>query len=681
MHKTQTTNRLIDESSPYLLQHAHNPVDWYPWGDEAFRKAKEEEKPILLSCGYSACHWCHVMERESFEDPDIAELMNRHFINIKVDREERPDIDQIYQHAVQAITGQGGWPLTVFLDHEKRPFFGGTYFPPDQRFGRMAFPELLTAIYQKWAGERETILKAGAELVQFMDNLSVPGETDSEAKKDLPKEAAFQIMQSFDSVYGGFGRAPKFPGVSNMQLLLRVGILEKMPQAVEEVLFTLKKMAEGGIYDQLGGGFHRYSTDARWLVPHFEKMLYDNAQLLKVYCIGFQIQHEDFFKRVVLETGDYIRREMTSPEGGFYATQDADSEGVEGKFFGWSRDEIKEILSPDEFEVVCDYYGVTEQGNFEGKNILNSLESGPSEEALSSEKREILERARQKLFLVREKRVKPFRDEKIITSWNGLMIGGLAYAYQVFGQNEDYQSAKQAAEFIWNKLRLADGALARTFKDGQSRVKAFLDDYSFLAQGLLDLYETDFDEQWLARSIELTDASIVKFSDGKGRYFLSEHEDGALISRPLSGYDQAIPSGVSVHVENLLRLATLAGRKTYYDEAEKILTAYSAEMANEGWSHAGLLGSLELFHQRMKEIVFISEEPNIPELLEKTWGVFIPNRILARHWGKGHGATLLSRELLEGRTMVEGLPTCYVCEDLRCLPPVTGWEQLRAIIS
>jgi uncharacterized protein YyaL (SSP411 family) len=684
MSDPQPPNRLIHETSPYLLQHAHNPVDWYPWGEEAFQKAKQEDRPILLSCGYSACHWCHVMERESFENPEIAALMNQYFVNIKVDREERPDIDQLYQQAVQMITGQGGWPLTVFLDHERKPFFGGTYFPPVPMYGRTGFPQILQAIHDKWQGQREDIAKVGMGLSKLLQ-LAVEKPIDAKTpEKELALKAAYEIYQAADFKSGGFGKAPKFPNPSLLQLLLRSGVVYNQSPLREHVLFTLKQMARGGIYDQLGGGFHRYSTDAGWLVPHFEKMLYDNAQLLKIYAIGYQLSNVEEFKNVVFETADYIRREMTTPEGGFYATQDADSAGTEGKFFIWDLPEVKRVLETEDAQLIIDYYRLSVEGNFEGANILNRLQEPVGrlkDLRFNPGLQQKIKIAKEKLFLVREERVKPFRDEKVITGWNGLMISGFAYTYQVFRREEDYRSAYQAAQFILASMRLSDGRLRRIYKDGQAKIDAMLDDYVFLVQGLIDLYEADFDEVWLQRSLELVEIVIRDFSSGQGHYFVTAETDN-LFARPLSAEDQAIPGGVSVHCENMLRLAAFTGQKALYQETERILAAYSQQMENENWGHAGLISALDMYYQGFKEFTFISEGKELPEILNKLRQVYIPYRILAWRNGLHKGiATHPAKELFRDRETVQGKPTCYTCFSNNCLEPVTDWEALHTILD
>lgn len=674
----QHTNRLIHETSPYLLQHAHNPVDWYPWGEEAFQKAKEEDKPILLSCGYSACHWCHVMERESFEDEEIAALMNHYFINIKVDREERPDLDQIYQQAVQAISGHGGWPLTAFLDHDRRPFYGGTYYPPVSMYGRPGFPDILEAVHRKWVEEREQIHEAGAELTKYLQSESGSANRVEMPEKEFPEKSVAELYRYADTTNGGFGDAPKFPNPSLLRLFLNVGSRQEDSRQLSHALFTLSRMARGGIYDQLGGGFHRYSTDRLWLAPHFEKMLYDNAQLLQLYSIGYQLTGKEEYHQVVRESADYVHQEMTSPEGGFYSTQDADSEGEEGKFFLWTADEIRKILGEDDARLIIDYYGVSEEGNFEEKIILNRLHDFEGK-ALDGSARAKLEAIRKKLLKIREERVKPFRDEKVITGWNGLMISGLAISFQVFQNLFDYKAARRAAEFILKSVRLNDGNLARVYKDGKAYGEAFLDDYAFLAQGLLNLYEADFNSEWLARSIDLTETAVSRFGNGSGLYYLTPENQAELVSRPLSGPDQAIPSGVAVQAENLLKLAAYTGRNQFWEEAGRIFNAYSGEMQQNSWGYAGLIGALDGFQQGIKEFTFVSDQNTLPDLLVKLRRKFLPHRILAWN-GKGkdienHPAS----ELFEGREPVNGQPTCYVCINQNCLPPVTEWEDLERV--
>ncbi|MGE5580976.1 MAG: thioredoxin domain-containing protein, partial [Bacillota bacterium] len=631
-----------------------------------------------LSCGYSACHWCHVMERESFEDLEIAALMNEYFVNIKVDREERPDIDQIYQQAVQLIARHGGWPLTVFLDHDRRPFYGGTYYPPVSMYGRPGFSDILEAVHRKWVEEREQIREAGAELTKYLRSESEIANQAEIPEESFPEKAAAELYRYADTTNGGFDGAPKFPNPTLLNLLLNIGGSKEGSSELSHVLFTLRRMARGGIYDQLGGGFHRYSTDHYWLAPHFEKMLYDNAQLLRLYSIGYQLTGAEEYRQVAQETAEYVRREMTAPEGGFYATQDADSEGEEGKYFLWRMDEIREALDQDEARLIIDYYGVTEGGNFEGKNILNRLHDfeGQGFDCSTSAR---LKQAREKLLKIREARAKPFRDEKVITGWNGLMISGLAVCYQAFQNDADYQAARRGAGFILKKSRLTDGGLARIYKDNKAYGEALLDDYAFLAQGLLDLYEADFDGEWLARSIELTEIAINRFGAGNGRYYLTSEKEGELVSRPLSGPDQAIPSGVAVQAENLLKLAAYTGRNQFWEEAGRIFSAYSGEMQHNSWGYAGLISAFDGFQQGIKEFTFVYDGKEPPELLVRLRRNFQPHRILA--WA-GEGFDLKdhpAKALFEGREPVNCKPTCYVCINQSCLPPVTEWEELERL--
>ncbi len=675
-------NRLINELSPYLRQHAHNPVDWFPWGEEAFKKARAENKPIFLSCGYSACHWCHVMEKESFENYEIAELMNESFVNIKIDREERPDLDQLFQQTVQALTGQGGWPLSVFLDHEGHPFFGGTYFPPKPISGRMSFPDLLKMIHQKWTEKREEITESTAEITAYLKKIYQSSAQKIIPDKRLSKEALERLLESIDKYYGGFGRAPKFPNAILLSFFLRGGLMNENTNALNHALFTLDRMAKGGIYDQLGGGFHRYATDNYWLVPHFEKMLYDNAQLIKIYGMAYQLNKQEVFQEIVNQTCDYIKREMTSPEGGFYSSQDADSEGMEGKYYLWTEKEIRQALPSDLAQLIIEYYQVTLPGNFEEKNILNRLKPTERRGDYSSLKNQINE-GREGLLKLREKRVKPFRDEKFIISWNGLMISALAYAYQVFGHEEHYLMAGKAANFCLKIAHLPDGSLARIYKDGQAKGKGFLDDYAFLAQGLIDLYESDFNEYWLEQSIQLTNGAMNKFSDLSGRYYLTDSTMTDLLTRPLSGADEAIPSGISVHAENLIRLAAYTGEQKYIAEAEKIFYAYSSEIRHEHWGYAGLINALDMLHRGIKEFVFITEDANIPQMIVELRKKFLPYRIIV--WRDKSRQQNLERHpskvLLQGRDTVVGRPTCYVCSDYRCLPPITEWEELNNLLK
>src|SRR5256884_464782 len=527
------TNRLINETSPYLLQHAHNPVDWYPWGEEALQKAKGEDKPILLSVGYSACHWCHVMERESFENEEIADLMNQHFVSIKVDREERPDIDSIYMQAVQALTQQGGWPMTVFLTPDGRPFYGGTYFPPrDRQYGQQVmpgFPRILLSMAEAYQKRREDVEEQGTQIADYLKQRSGSpfrrqgGEPAETMPLELLGGASRELAAEFDPVNGGFGSAPKFPNTMSLEFLLRMYLhrikgelspQKSAPEELEIVETSLQRMANGGIYDQLGGGFHRYSVDAEWLVPHFEKMLYDNALLSRLYLHAYLVTSNPFYERIVEETLDYVVREMVSPEGGFYSTQDADSDGEEGKFFTWTAEEIETALLPEDAQLFMLYYDVTRAGNFEGKNILHverDAESVVDEAQVNIETMQAsLKRSREMLFQLRENRVKPGRDEKILSSWNGLMLRSFAEAARYLDRPDYLQVAINNAEFLLRELN-RDGRLHRTYKDGRARLNGYLEDYTFLADGFLGLYEASFNPRWFAEAKHLIDQAITLF--------------------------------------------------------------------------------------------------------------------------------------------------------------------------
>ncbi|MFB3091975.1 MAG: thioredoxin domain-containing protein, partial [Dehalococcoidia bacterium] len=537
-------NRLIHETSPYLLQHAHNPVDWYPWGEEALEKAKEEDKPILLSIGYSACHWCHVMERESFENVDIAKTMNESFVSIKVDREERPDLDSIYMQAVQALTGQGGWPMTVFLTPQGEPFYGGTYFPPEDRGGMPGFHGVLKAMDEAYRTRRGDVGKATSELVNRLQQTSrIKSNTDL-LTRDVLDEAFLHLAAGFDEQNGGFGDAPKFPQPMIYDFLLRYHHSTNNEKALQILNLSLEKMALGGMYDQLGGGFHRYSTDSYWLVPHFEKMLYDNALLSRLYLHAFQATGHDLYLRIVQETLNYVLREMTDEEGGFYSSQDADSEGEEGKFFVWTPKEVEEALGEEDAHIFNAYYDVTSVGNFEGNNILNvprDAETVTDELDVTPERlEEVLQRGKKALLEVRERRVPPARDDKILTAWNGLMLRSFAEAAAVL-QREDYRNAAIAnATFITRDLQ-KEGRLLRTYRDGQAKLKGYLEDYSFLADGLMAVYELTFDQRWLDEARRLVDDMVDLFwEEDEGVFYDTGKDHETLLVRPRELFDNAI---------------------------------------------------------------------------------------------------------------------------------------------
>ena len=678
MDETKThTNRLIDETSPYLLQHAHNPVDWYPWGDEAFERARSEDKPVLVSIGYSACHWCHVMEHESFEDEATAAVMNEHFINIKVDMEERPDVDQIYMNFVQLTTGRGGWPMNVFLTPDKQPFFGGTYFPPAPRYGMPSWQQILMSIAEAYRDRREELDRSADEIVAELRRVNSAERGSSTVNSELLAKALESFSRTFDAVNGGFGGAPKFPPSMSLEFLLRYHYRTGDERALEIVRHTCDKMARGGIYDQLGGGFHRYSVDAVWLVPHFEKMLYDNAQLIRVYLHVYQVTGDDLYKRVAVEILEYVRREMLDESGGFYSTQDADSEGIEGKFFVWTPPQVEAILGPEDARIINYYFDITDSGNFEGENILNVRRS-PEQAAggldiTIADLEEVLGRCREKLFAEREKRIKPFRDEKVLTAWNGLMLAAFADAASVLADNDYLKIAINNAHFI--KLELQEnGRLLRTWKDGKAKLNGYIEDYANVADGLLELYQASGEVEHLAEARRLVDLMITEFWDEEngGFYFTSrEHEE--LILRNKDFYDNATPSGNSVAADVLLRLSRFVADDRYERFAVTVLRLSASQAMRHPQGFGRALSAMEFYLSSKKEIVVIGPAGN--ELEREIRSRLRPNTIYLRS-----GDPVTDGEhvlLLKERTMLNGEPTAYVCEQFVCKRPVTSVDELK----
>ena len=670
-------NHLINETSPYLLQHANNPVEWFPWGAEAFARAKSENKPVLLSIGYSACHWCHVMAHESFENEAIARLMNEHFVNIKVDREERPDLDQIYMNAVQMMTHQGGWPMTVFLTPEGVPFYGGTYFPPQDRYNMPGFPRVLIGVSQAYQEQQDEIRETGASLVQELHRLNQTGGSDHPIELEMLNAAYIGIVRNYDTVNGGFGGAPKFPPAMTLEFLLRTYARTGNQDALDMVSHTCRKMAHGGMYDQLGGGFHRYSTDSRWLVPHFEKMLYDNALLSRLYLHYFQVSQDATARDTVSGILDYVLREMTHPDGGFYSTQDADSEGHEGKFFVWDSAEIRDALGESDGDLFNAYYNITDAGNFEGRNIPNVTRSiaevaqvrGISEEEL----RGALERSRGKLFELREQRVKPDRDEKILTAWNGLMLASFAEAGVVLNRPGYTTAARRNAEFVLSSLR-RDGSLLRTWKDGIAKFNAYLEDYAFLIEGLVTLYETTGEFQWLKEALTLTERMIDEFWDeDAGAFFFTGKSHESLIVRSKDYFDNATPSGNSVAAMVLLRLAILMDSEKYRSLATAVLREVGdqARRYPSGFGYA--LSAAYFLLSSPREVAIVdSDQSNRGQMIAETWRRYLPNKVVA-----SGGAV----PLLENRPMIDGLATAYVCENYTCKHPVTDLKALAELLD
>ena len=684
--ESEFTNRLIHETSPYLRQHAHNPVDWYPWGQEALDKAKREDKPILLSIGYSACHWCHVMERESFENEAIAEVMNAHFVNIKVDREERPDLDTLYMNYVQMTTGSGGWPMTVFLTPDQIPFYGGTYFPPEDRSGRPGFGRLCLTLAEAYREKREEIEARGPDIVQrlaAMNTLPPAAGKVTAASLDL---AFDQLVPRFDTTHGGFTGAPKFPGSMSLAFLLRHFSRAGRQEGRDFVTLSLQKMAGGGMYDQLGGGFHRYSVDERWLVPHFEKMLYDNALLSRLYLEAYQLDPQPLYARVVEEILDYVVREMLNSEGGFYSTQDADSEGHEGKFFIWTPREIGEILGEEKGKVFCRYYDVTAQGNFEGANILNvprPLEQVARELSLSpGELSRILSEGRQRLFREREKRIKPHRDEKILTGWNGMMAVSFVEASVVLQRADYLEVARRNARFLLKHL-CRKGRIFRTHKDGVSKLRGYLDDYANFVEQLLALYQATGEREWLDEAVIYNDAMLEQFwNREQAAFFLTGKEHEKLVTPVRDVYDNATPAGSSVAVFNLLKLAILTGTMEYRSIAETNLESMRLPLTRYPGGFGYLLGAADFYLGPVKEIAVVGdpESGETRRLLEVVHGRFLPNKVVAiLDPNATDGAGDLP--LLEGKTLVKGRPAAYVCENYTCKAPVTEPSQLELALN
>ena len=675
-------NRLINETSPYLLQHAYNPVEWYPWGEEALSRAEAEDKPILLSIGYSACHWCHVMERESFEDPAIAGIMNEHFISIKVDREERPDLDSVYMNAVQVLTGSGGWPMTVFLTPDGKPFYGGTYFPPEDRGGMPGFPRLLLGVAEAYRNRRGEVVQATVQLVSHLQHIGEVPRSLEPLTADILHQAYQHLAPSFDFDNGGFGAAPKFPQPMTYEFMLRYSHSTRSPRALEMVEMTLERMAAGGIYDQIGGGFHRYSTDSFWLVPHFEKMLYDNALLSRLYLHAYQATGNPMHRRIAEETLDYVLREMTDPMGGFYSTQDADSEGEEGKFFVWTPEEIEAVLGADEGALVGGYFGVTEAGNFEGKNILNlpqtlsmvAAEAGVADEELQA----MVDRARPMLLDVREQRVHPGRDEKVLSSWNGLMLRSFAEAASIL-RRDDYRAAAAAnASFLLEALQ-KDGRLLRTYKGGRAHLKGYLEDYAFVADGLLALYEATFDGRWLEEARTLADSMIGLFwDDGLNGFYDTGEDHETLVVRPRDLFDNATPCGSSVAVDVLLHLSVLTGEGDYARRGAVALRSMHSHLAQAPLGMGHWLCALDFYLSTPKEVAIVGNpaDPATRDLLDVVHSRYLPNKVMAGTGGDGRNGGGAEIPLLQDRGTIDGLPTAYVCQNYVCKLPVTEPEAL-----
>jgi len=676
-------NRLAEETSPYLLQHKRNPVDWFPWSEEALEKSRREDKPILLSIGYSACHWCHVMERESFENEAIAALMNESFVSIKVDREERPDIDEIYMSAVQMMTGSGGWPLTVFLTPELEPFYGGTYFPPEDRWGRPGFSTVLREIARVFREDRSRVRETSKALTERIQSLAIVPSSRELMNRSLIAQAARELALRFDSREGGFSAAPKFPPSGAISLLLRYHGASRDPDALAMVELTLDKMAAGGMYDHLGGGFHRYSTDASWLVPHFEKMLYDNALLARAYLEAYQVTGKEDYARVARETLEWVLREMQGGEGGYYSTQDADSEGVEGKFYVWSEEEVRRLLG-DRADAFCRAYDVSAEGNWEGSNILHRPAGYSTADAVLEAS---LREARAVLLREREKRVHPALDDKVLTSWSGLMIVAMSRGYRILGDEKFLDSARRAARFIEDRME-DRGRLLATYRSGRARLKAYLDDYAFLLGGYVELFESDFDVHWLERAGGLASKLSELFRDegGSGFFFTgSDHE--ALISRTRSGYDGAIPSGNAMAATYLLKLSEYTGSGDQASLAAGTLRAFHAQMERSPSAFAQMLSAVDHYLGPKRELVVVGrrDSTSTEEALRRVWARFAPDLALAMlDPGSPDAARLRERApLLEGKVAGPDPdePRFYLCESYACQAPTDEIEQILAALG
>ncbi len=737
-------NRLGKQKSPYLLQHANNPVDWYPWGEEAFEKAKKENKPIFLSIGYSTCHWCHVMEHESFENSEIAELMNKYFIAIKVDREERPDIDGIYMTAVTAMTGQGGWPLNVFLTPDRKPFYGGTYFPPEPRWGAPAFSQVLTSIHEAWENQQEQILKSSQSLTDLLNKTIEPQTGQALGDVKTLKSGFAQFEENFDSQHGGFGSQPKFPSSHNLSFLLRYWKRTLAPKALSMVEKTLQEMAKGGMYDQLGGGFHRYSTDERWHIPHFEKMLYDQAILAKTYLEAYQATGHESYAKVARDIFDYVLRDMKDKDGGFYSAEDADSAAVpaggsaavpaggsaasfdlaqdgpersrgavlaggsfpetqsaekkEGAFYVWSAQEVEAVLGKQDAEIFNYTFGVEVSGNaqsdpqgeFIGKNILyvahSAQEAAKRFRRTETEIAQILARLRQKLLTARDQRPRPSLDDKILTDWNGLMISSLAFGSRVLEEPRYKDAAVAAAEFILERLTTQDGRLLHRWRDGEAAIPGTLADYAFFVHGLLDLYEATFQVRYLKSADRFAREMIRLFSDeSSGGFFVTSSDAEELIVRQKEIYDGAVPSGNSLACLDLLRLASITLNEEWHKEAQKFFKAFAGEISRRPAAYTQTLMALDYFLGPSQEIVLSTDGPakEIDEMLRALYRRFLPNKIviLRDSADKNLQDLLALASFLKEQPVLKGRPTAYVCQNHVCQLPVSDLKKFEALLD
>ena len=682
-------NHLINSTSPYLLQHANNPVDWYPWGQEALAKARAENKPIFLSIGYAACHWCHVMAHESFEDPAIAAIMNEHFINIKVDREERPDLDSIYMQATTAMTGSGGWPMSIFLTPDLHPFYTGTYFPPVPRFNLPSFRDLLLGIANAWTNEPKEVHRVADQLIQQLQQTSsIKAQPVSLSQENL-NEITAAILDNYDWGYGGWGAAPKFPQPMTIEYLFHRSLTEsnQRDKILKTALHALKAMARGGMYDVVGGGFARYSTDNFWRVPHFEKMLYDNAQLALAYLHAWQITREPFFKRIVIETLDFVAREMMHPDGGFYSSLDADSEAEEGKFYVWTKSEIQKTIANDsDFEFFSAAYGITEKGNWEGKTVLQRAldDSSLAARFKMDEEAAVVKLAdcHSKLLAARAQRIRPNTDDKILTAWNGLMLHAFAEAGRVLDDEKKASEyiilATHSANFLLNHL-FANGELHRSWRDGKRTDEVFLEDYASLIIGLLALYQTDFDNHWFVAATELADDMLLRFKDSSGGFFDTPNDGETLLVRPKDLQDNATPSGNALACEALLKLSAFTDKAEYRDAAEKALREATDSALRYPMGFARWLSAADFALGNGKQIavVFDAKNGDAQEMIQFIQTEYRPNVIIA---ASAYPPPKSAPALLIDRPLKENKPTVYVCENFICKQPVNSIEELKRLI-
>lgn len=676
MLSNKIPNGLINEKSPYLLQHAYNPVEWYPWCNEAFDKAKYEDKPIFLSIGYSTCHWCHVMEKESFEDEEVAEILNKYFISIKVDKEERPDIDSIYMSICQALTGSGGWPMTIIMTPDKKPFYTGTYFPKKSKYGRPGLMDVLYSAEEAWRTRREELVNSSISIVNAITK-SETSRSKGKLSKDIIKQAYKELKNNFDPVFGGIGDAPKFPIPHNLMYLLRYYYSFGDKKALEVVEETLESMYKGGIFDHIGFGFSRYSVDRKWLVPHFEKMLYDNALLALAYTEAYQATKKEFYKEVAEKIFTYILRDMTSNEGGFYCAEDADSEGVEGKFYVWDIEEVIKILGEADGKLFCEYYDITSKGNFEKKNIPNLIARDLTEIEGNKILKDKLNTLRGKLFEYREKRVHPHKDDKILTSWNGLMIAALAYAGRTLNNKNYIEASENAVKLIFKELIREDGRLLARYRDKEAAYLGYLDDYAFLIWGLIELYESTFNIEYLKKALILNKDMIKLFNDeNNGGFFLNGKDGEEMIIRSKEIYDGALPSGNSVTAFNLIRLARISGENKLEDEAQKLFINFAGTISNYPSSYSLALIAFMFNFEVTKEIVIAGNKNDsvTKEFMNIINNKYSPFSTVILNDNDENIKEILPH--LVGKEMLEDKVTAYICQNFTCGVPITDIDEL-----